>query len=135
MNVHKGSCLCGTVRYEVQGDFNGFYLCHCTYCQKDTGSAHAANLFGQGAQLSWLSGETDVTRFTLAGTRHSRSFCKHCGSAMPGVLFGGAAVLVPAGSLDTLVPVKPTAHVFTASKAGWEDDMASAPAFEQMPPR
>ncbi len=33
----SGSCLCGSVRFDVDGDFEWFYLCHCRHCQKDTG--------------------------------------------------------------------------------------------------
>ena len=36
-NKHSGSCLCGAVRFEVAGDFERFYLCHCEHCRKDTG--------------------------------------------------------------------------------------------------
>ena len=51
MTDYVGSCLCGAVKFEVHGDFDSFYLCHCRYCQKDTGSAHAANLFSQSRQM------------------------------------------------------------------------------------
>ena len=44
-NTYSGSCLCGEIRFEIEGEFELFYLCHCEYCRKDTGSAHAANLF------------------------------------------------------------------------------------------
>ena len=53
MTDHVGSCLCGTVRFKVEGEFDSFYLCHCQHCQKDTGSAHAANLFSSSAKLIW----------------------------------------------------------------------------------
>lgn len=49
---HAGSCLCGEVHYEIEGAFERFYLCHCTHCRKDTGSAHAANLFSSSAKLT-----------------------------------------------------------------------------------
>src|SRR5690554_1159912 len=68
MTEHLGSCLCGTVRFKVEGAFDSFYLCHCQHCKKDTGSAHAANLFSQSAKLSWQSGADAVTSFTLPGT-------------------------------------------------------------------
>lgn len=45
VNKYYGSCLCGRVSYEVSGDFDAFYLCHCSRCQKDTGSAHSAKIF------------------------------------------------------------------------------------------
>jgi hypothetical protein len=61
MNRHSGSCLCATVRFEIDGDLERFFLCHCEHCPKDTGSAHAANLFSGTARLRWLSGEDKVT--------------------------------------------------------------------------
>ena len=84
MTQHSGSCLCGAVRFDLEGAFDAFFLCHCQHCQKDTGSAHAANLFSQSASLTWRSGEDAVTAFTLPGTRQSKSLCKHCGPAPPG---------------------------------------------------
>ncbi|WP_419307071.1 GFA family protein [Chromohalobacter israelensis] len=96
MTDHLGSCLCGTVKFEVHGQFDSFYLCHCVYCQKDTGSAYAANLFSQSAKLAWIAGVDAVTSFTLPGTRHSKSFCKLCGSALPSTQVAGLLV-VPAG--------------------------------------
>ena len=131
MTQHSGSCLCGAVRFDLEGAFDAFFLCHCQHCQKDTGSAHAANLFSQSASLTWRSGEDAVTAFTLPGTRHSKSFCKHCGSALPGVQSAG--VVVPAGCLDTPVSMAPTAHIFTASKAAWDGEFPDTPSFAGLP--
>ena len=83
MTEYLGSCLCVTVSFAIKGEFNSFYLCHCHHCQKDTGSAHAANLFSKSAKIVWESGSDAVTSFTLPNTRHSKSFCKRCGSALP----------------------------------------------------
>lgn len=132
MADHFGSCLCGTVKYEVQGDFDSFYLCHCQYCQKDTGSAHAANLFSQSAKLVWHSGPDAVASFTLPGTRHSKSFCKFCGSALPSTQIAGLLV-VPAGCLDTEITMAPTAHIFSSCKAAWDVGLESVPKFEGLP--
>jgi hypothetical protein len=132
MTEHLGSCLCGTVRFKVEEAFDSFYLCHCQHCKKDTGSAHAANLFSQSAKLSWLSGADAVTSFTLQGTRHSRSFCKFCGSALPNTQTAGV-LIVPAGSLDTDVPILPTAHIFSSSKAHWEEASEEVPTFDGLP--
>ncbi|QSR35348.1 aldehyde-activating protein [Marinobacterium iners] len=132
MTEHLGSCLCGTVRFKVEGAFDSFYLCHCQHCKKDTGSAHAANLFSQSAKLSWLSGADAVTLFTLPGTRHSRCFCKFCGSALPNTQMAGV-LIVPAGSLDTEVSIVPTAHIFSSSKAHWEEASEEVPTFEKLP--
>lgn len=132
MTNYFGSCLCGTVKFEVIGDFESFYLCHCQYCQKDTGSAHAANLFSQSAKLSWHAGADAVTSFTLPGTRHNKSFCKLCGSALPSTQIPGLLV-VPAGCLDTKISILPTAHIFSSSKATWDEKLECAPKFDGFP--
>ncbi len=116
MTGHFGFCLCGTAKFEIQGDFENFYLCHCQYCQKDTGSAHAANLLSRSATLIWHSGEEAVAAFTLPGTRHSKSFCKLYGSALPSTQAAGL-VVVPAGCLDT----KTGSFRFNEEGAVWSD--------------
>lgn len=128
-----GSCLCGAVRFEVEGDFERFYLCHCERCRKDTGSAHAANLFATGARLRWRSGEENLRSFALPGTRHRRSFCAVCGSALPDLQMDGALLVVPAGSLDTPLALAPDAHIFTASRAGWDHELERIPSLERAP--
>ena len=115
-----GSCLCGEVRFEIDGTFERFFLCHCERCRKDTGSAHAANLFSSTAKLRWVSGEDNVRTFRLAQTRHMRSFCAKCGSALPSIQMEGR-LLVPAGSLDSSISIRPDAHIFVADKAEWDD--------------
>jgi len=130
MNKHAGSCLCSAVAYEVEGDFERFYLCHCSRCRKNSGSAHSANLFATGASLKWLRGGDQVARFELPGTRHSRSFCSVCGSALPTLQENGALLVVPARSLDSEVMVRPDAHICAASRASWDKDMAAVPTLE-----
>jgi hypothetical protein len=132
MTVHSGSCLCGTVRFTVKGDFDAFFLCSCRYCQKDTGSAHASNLFSRTAELDWESGSEAMTCFTLPGTRHSRSFCSLCGSALPGVQ-GDGLLVVPAGCLDTEISISPTARIFSASQASWSVGLEDLPEFQGLP--
>ena len=129
----QGSCLCNQVRFELEGEFKNFYLCHCEYCQKGSGSAHASNLFASPGWLTWLAGESQVKTFSLPDTRHKRSFCSNCGSALPTVLKEGRLVMVPAGCLDTPLATKPTAHLFVSSQAGWEESMREAPRYEGYP--
>jgi hypothetical protein len=132
-SVHYGSCLCGAVRFEVNGDFQRFYLCHCGHCRKDTGSVHAANLFAFAATLRWIAGENRVTSFTLPSTRHSKSFCATCGAALPRDQLESGLLVVPAGSLDTDVTLKPDAHIFWSSKAQWDDALYEIPVKEGSP--
>jgi hypothetical protein len=128
-----GSCLCGKVRFEIDGELERFYLCHCEFCRKDTGSAHAANIFSASAVLRWISGEDDVRQFNLPSTRHSRNFCGTCGSALPIMQMSGKLLVVPAGSLNTDVPVKPDAHIFVSSRANWDEALEKVPTFDRLP--
>lgn len=130
---HSGSCLCSAVCFEVEGDFERFFLCHCEYCRKDTGSAHAANLFSSSATLKWIAGAENITQFTLPGTRHARSFCRVCGSAVPMMQMNGAQLVVPAGSLNTAVHLRPDAHLFVSSRASWDEALESVPRIAKLP--
>jgi len=128
-----GSCLCGTITFSIAGGFDCFFLCHCSRCRKDTGSAHAANLFSTTATLTWLSGREQVRTYRVPDTRHERCFCGSCGSAVPGAQAGGALLVVPAGCLDSAINIRPTAHICVASRAGWDQDLEKVPRVDGLP--
>ncbi|MFT3808561.1 MAG: GFA family protein [Micropepsaceae bacterium] len=128
-----GSCLCGAVGFQVDGGFDAFFLCHCSRCRKGTGSAHGANLFASNATLTWTEGEANVRHYALPGTRHARSFCATCGSALPMAQFDGALIVVPAGNLDTLVETRPTARICLSDRAAWTENLDAVPGFPGLP--
>lgn len=129
----KGSCLCGAARFEVAGGFDSFFLCYCNYCQKDTGSAYASNLFSRSAILTWLKGQSEVSTYQLPGTRHTKSFCRICGSALPVYSEELKLLTVPAGSLDSSVPIYPCAKIFLSSEADWGKRINTLPCFNGLP--
>lgn len=131
--IHTGSCLCRKVVFEVNGDFDDFFLCHCKWCRKDTGSAHAANLFSTTAKIKWISGKDQVRSFQYKNTQHVKAFCINCGSALPNIQMNGALLVVPAGSLNTDVPMKPKAHIFMAYKANWDLKLEEIQRFDKQP--
>lgn len=137
MNADKtkkqtGACLCRKVSYEIEGGFDLFMFCHCTYCQKDTGTVHGANLISHSAKLAWLSGEEYTKIYTLEGTRHTKCFCLICGSALP-YMYEGKMLVLPAGSIEFEPPIAPTAHIFYQSRAKWEDGLVNVQKFDQFP--
>lgn len=129
----SGSCLCGQVTFDITGGFDSFFLCHCTRCQKDTGSAHAANLFSTQARIAWRSGQDMIKTFHLPGTRHAKSFCRACGSALPMVQGEGTLLIVPAGSLDSPLDMRPNAQICYASRAAWNDCLDTVPKLDALP--
>ena len=128
-----GHGLCGEVTYEIEGDFENFYLCHCGRCRKDTGSAHASNLFSSTAKLKWLSGQDKTKTYDHLSEGHIKSFCTICGSALPNIQMDGKLLVVPAGSLDSDINIKPQGHIYYASKANWDTDLEKVPKFDELP--
>jgi hypothetical protein len=120
------------VSFEVAGPLEHFFLCHCSRCRKDTGSAHAANLFSTAAALRWLSGHDHVSSYRIPATRHEKCFCRACGAALPRVQADGA-VVVPAGSLDSPLDMRPEAHICYASRAAWDDRLEDVPKLDGLP--
>jgi hypothetical protein len=118
----SGSCLCGGVRFAVQPPFAAFRYCHCTRCQKASGSAHAANAMVPQAQFSWLAGESQVKHYQLPqAQRFAVSFCTDCGSRVPHLNRDRGTMLIPAGLLDAppLDMPKPDNVIFWGSRAPW----------------
>ncbi len=128
-----GSCLCGQVQFELEGAFDVFYLCHCQYCQKDTGSAHSANLFSKTVTLTWQQGRQAVKTYRHPNTQHIKSFCKHCGSAVPTQLDDSGSVMVPAGCLDSPLNLTPDAKIFMDSQADWSKNLNDVACFKKLP--
>lgn len=133
MNQYSGGCLCGACSYVITGQKpEAMYLCHCSRCRKETGTAYGATIFFADAQLSWDKGENNLSYFHLEGTRKNRSFCKTCGSPLPRLENNGYVVL-PAGTLDDDTAVEPTAHIYYANRSSWECKTGHLRCFDELP--
>ena len=132
----NGSCLCGAVTFEVQPPFERMVHCHCSRCRKGTGTGHATNLYVQPSQLKWLSGEGSISRYNLPSAKSfGKWFCSQCGSPVPRLTRSGKTAVIPAGSLDTTPPIKPTDHIFWGSRAPWACERGSLSTHEEYPQR
>ena len=133
--MHKGSCLCGNVRYELASELGEFGYCHCTSCRKASGSAHAANAPIDLADFHLVSG-TDTLREFESSPGKFRSFCSRCGSPIYAYLAASQNILrVRLGSLDTGFAKQPRAHTFVSDKASWEPIGDSLPQFPEWAPK
>ena len=130
----KGGCLCGAVRYSAGGEPKFVGVCHCTDCQKFTGTAFATVL---GVPTSALQVQGPVTTFTNSaesGKAMHRKFCSKCGSslmdeadAMPGM------AMIAAGTLDDPSWVKPTMEIYCDSAQPWVHLGGEMKRFGKMP--
>ena len=120
MPIYKGSCLCGQVSYQLDGEQLAFYHCHCERCRKCSGTGHASNIRVDGGNLTWLSGEKLISSYKVPQAERFRNdFCSCCGSPLPRYFAVQNFVVVPAGTLDVDVKGKPEARIFCGSRAGW----------------
>ena len=126
-----GGCLCGKVSFEIQNDFKLFQLCHCSQCQKMSGSAHASNLFAKPDNLTWLSGEESIHRYDMEDRKFTNAFCKDCGSRVPFLSRNGSIVCVPAGSLNGVPKIAPQANIFWPERAAWYDEALQTEHYDQ----
>jgi hypothetical protein len=129
-----GRCLCGTVRYEIDGPFSNMAHCHCSMCRKHHGSAYATWAVAPIAGFRYTQGESSVGRYeSSAGFR--RSFCTVCGSVVPDGIESSGLVICPAGNLEGDPGVEPGLHMFVGSKARWHEITDNLPRFEEYPPQ
>jgi hypothetical protein len=129
--VRTGGCLCGGVRYEVEGPLAVVQLCHCGQCRKAQGSAFGANLPVASAAFRLIQG-ADLLREYRASPPKRRVFCGTCGSALFSQRDDAPEGLrLRAGTLDGDGDgVEIGFHIQTASKAAWwpiDDDRPAYP--------
>lgn len=131
--VRSGGCACGAVRYDVRGTPVFVNNCHCTLCQKQTGSTSVVNMFFETERLTQHSGET--TRHTVksgSGGDHIIVRCAACGTAIWSFYprLGDLGVGIRAGTLDDPGTVTPDAAIFVAHKMPWVTLPEGVPQFE-----
>lgn len=123
----KGACLCDGVEYELT-DPEGFGICHCSRCQRWTGSSLAAVLVDP-ENFRITKGEDLVSRYeSELAPRH---FCSNCGASLYDDL--GEKYFVAAGLMREL-PLKPSFHMQVAYKADWDEIGGGAPQYPENPP-
>jgi hypothetical protein len=136
MSIITGGCLCGSIRYQSNTEPQMIVACHCSTCQKNTGSAFSLNLAMPEDQVT-IQGDTlgiYEERSSPDSKPFYRSFCTRCGSpisgrgeAYPGVVF------LKAGTLDDPSWVKPNAHMWCDEKQPWFSIEEGVPQFAQAP--
>jgi len=118
--VIKGGCLCGGIRFELDGSVTMCRYCHCTNCRKFSGTANAAWGLANAVEFKQTVTNTEVMKFD-AGLGSLRTFCSVCGSPlwfhpkdMPE--FIGIAL----GAIDEGEVSPPGVHLWVRSSPAWE---------------
>lgn len=122
-----GRCLCGTVRWRMDGPYGSMTHCHCTMCRKAHGAPFATYISADKARYELLSGAEAIRDYESSKNFH-RKFCARCGSALP--MADNEHVYVPAGCLDDDPGMRPQRHIFAESKAPWHTIADALPRIE-----
>jgi len=129
--MNEGSCLCGDIRWGIDGPVSMVVNCHCSMCRKAHGSAYGAFAVTAAGDFHWLSGEDRIASYR-SSDEGQRGYCPRCGSVVPGV-FGDMAFM-PIGNMQERIDRPLDSHIFCASKAPWHDITDDAPQFDEYPP-
>jgi hypothetical protein len=132
MPDRKGGCLCGAVRYVLKGDPLAVAICHCTHCQRQSGSILSFNVVVAEADYD-QGGETMVyVDKGDSGQPLYRHFCGSCGSPIfTKTALAPGKVVVRAGTLDSMEELLPTTEIYTDHAVKWLAPVAGAARFPQ----
>jgi hypothetical protein len=129
--MNTGTCLCGDIAWEVDGDFTMLVNCHCSICRKVHGSACATFVATPADAFRWTSGEDKISYYA-SSDKGKRPFCPRCGSEVASMM--GDAAFMPAGNMDGHIDRPLDSHIFVDDKACWFDITDDAPQFDGYPP-
>jgi hypothetical protein len=138
----RGSCLCGGVRFVIEGPLQRPLHCHCSRCRKQHGAAFRSRVRVSATDFKWLQGE-DLVSYYESSPGFRRGFCRVCGSPVvnrPGPAYQPALenpaialeLGIPLGILDDDPGISPECHCFVDSKAAWfeiTDDLPQYPGY------
>lgn len=127
--ILRGKCLCGAVGYTVADEFTYALNCHCSNCRRATGAAFKPFAGIERPKLQVVEGPEHLLIFGDDNAHDAH--CKTCGSLLYSVVRDGAFVHVTMGTLVDSPTIRPTAHIFTGSKASWFDITDDLPQHEE----
>ncbi len=113
-----GGCQCGSVRYRLDGAPLALAVCHCTECQRQSGSAFGMSLAVPTGAFKLLSGALKTFEVRCdSGRIKTCAFCPECGTRIYHQTPSGMSV--KAGTLDDTSRLKPDSHYWTMRKQPW----------------
>ena len=131
--AYQGGCLCGGIRFQIQGKITNIVYCHCSQCRKVQGSAFATNGVVDLNEFVISQGKELMSGFESSPGK-TKYFCRQCAAPiysdnveLPGV------VRVRLGTIESEITERPEAHIFVGSKANWHTICDDLPQFEEFP--
>lgn len=128
-----GACLCGRIKFEIEGNPRFMYQCHCGKCRAASGASFVTNIIVDADKFSITAGKESLAAYESSPQKF-RHFCSACGSP---IYSQGEktkqVVSVRCGTLKQDPGVRVAYHAFVASKAAWADICDGQPQFPEWP--
>jgi hypothetical protein len=115
-----GSCACGAIRFEITAPFSSAGYCHCTRCQRRSGTLWALNGILDASAFRLVEG-ADAVRTWQPPNGMPKNFCAHCGGhVFAGDPDSGPVVGIRLGAIDGDPGIRPLWHQWVDSAPDWE---------------
>jgi hypothetical protein len=128
----QGGCLCGAIRYQVDGPLFDAGNCHCSMCRRFHGAAFSTYAKVDAEDFRWLRGAEALGIYEPSPGR-GWGFCSKCGSSL-GVPSDGKLSEITLGTVEGDPNVRATRHIFVGSKAPWYEILDALPQHDAWPP-
>ena len=119
--VFEGQCQCASIRYRVTGASLTMFACHCTECQRQSGSAFGMALWIKQPVVEISGGPIkEWIRQMPSGKQMSCQFCPDCGTRLFHKVMGQDQILsIKPGTLNNPRDIAPVGHIWLGSKQKW----------------
>lgn len=114
----RGQCLCGQVRYEIEGPPLRVHYCHCGMCRQATGGPFAVLAWIDRHNLRWITQPPALRRSSPIA---ERGFCPECGTPLLLSYDGRSDIALTVGSLDDAASWAPASHYGVEGRLPWVD--------------
>lgn len=128
----RGGCLCGALRFEIDGAITQVGNCHCSMCRRFHGAAFATYGKVDPEKFRWVQGADQLGVYETS-PGNGWAFCRACGSSL-GLPKDGKLASVALGTLNSDPGVRPAYHMFVGSKAPWHEITDDLPQYDAWPP-
>ena len=130
-DIRSGACMCGKIKFEYKGSPFKFTHCHCTMCQKFSGSPFGSFIGIKAENFRFTEGQ-ELEKEYASSEWASRTFCSNCGSSLmydyketPDV------ICIAAGLIDGDVGLEAEKHIFVKDKCSWYEITDELPQIER----
>jgi hypothetical protein len=131
--MHRGSCLCEAIRYEIEDGPKAVVHCHCRFCRKAHGAPYTTLWFMPFSRLRVTEGEEHLARYHLPRLAADRCFCATCGTRLYNHAPSRGMISLIVATLDADDDLRPVAHVNIESKSASLRISDELPQFPAMP--